>query len=86
MKRLGDVKNPKVPLRGARSGRVLFRYSEIELYPRAKFSYFQNSVIMNYNAMEDETLHQELPPHKYARTHAYIFTDLKRQFFHLFIP
>ena len=65
------------PSSGLRSGRVVFRYSDIEFYPREELQYFQNNTIHIFRSMGDETLYQELHPHTYTQTYTYTFTDLK---------
>ena len=65
----------KYPTSNVRSGRVLCRYNEIESYPRTNLTYFQNNVIHNFKAMEDETLYEELPSkHTHTHTHTHIRT------------
>ena len=73
MKMADNVKNPKVLQQlGVRSGRVLFRYNEIELYSRAKLHYFQNNVIHSFKPMGNETLYQEFHLYTYIHTDTYL--------------
>ena len=74
----GNVKNPKTPHQWDEVGRVLFRYNEIELYPRAKLNISSKQRTHSFQVYGRWNIVSGTPsPHIHTRTHTYTFTDLK---------
>ena len=75
----GDVKNPKVPTSGIRSGKILFKCNEIELHSREKVHVFSKQRYSQLQGYGRRNLVLGTPsPH--IHTHAYLctLTNLKK--------